>query len=147
MPRFDVEISDMGPALAFDLPFDPKEVFGKVRAPVRVTINGYTFRTTVASMGGRILIGLNKEVRAGTGVVAGDRVTVEMGLDDAPRTVDVPPDLAAALDPQTRAFFDSLSYTHRKEYARWITEAKRDETRLKRVEQAAAMLRRGVKSP
>ena len=91
---FDVEIVDMGRALAFDLPFDPKEAFGKVRAPVRVTINGFEFRTTVGAMSGRYLIGLNKQVRAGARVDPGDRVAVEIVLDDEPRTVEVPEDLS-----------------------------------------------------
>jgi Bacteriocin-protection, YdeI or OmpD-Associated/Domain of unknown function (DUF1905) len=144
---FDVEIVDMGRALAFDLPLDPKEAFGKVRAPVRVTINGYEFRTTVAAMSGRYLVGLNKEVRAGTGVGPGDLVRVEIVLDQEPRTVEVPVDLTEALDPDARAFLESLSYTHRKEYVRWIEEAKRAETREARVAKAAAMLRDRVRHP
>jgi hypothetical protein len=143
--RFEAEITAFGPAAAFDLPFDPKAEFGKVRAPVRVAINGYEFRTTVASMSGRYLVGLNKEVRAGAGIEAGDRVTVELVLDDEPRTVEIPDDLAAALDPESRSFLDGLAYTHRKEYVRWIEEAKRAETREARVAKAAAMLRDRVR--
>ena len=138
---------NLPPSLGFEVPFDPKAAFGKVRAPVRVTINGYTFRTTIASMGGRKLIGLNRGVQAGAGVEAGDRVQVELELDDEPRTVDVPADLAGALDADLRAFFDSLSYTHRKEYVRWIEEAKRDETRRARVVKAVEMLRAKVRTP
>jgi Bacteriocin-protection, YdeI or OmpD-Associated/Domain of unknown function (DUF1905) len=145
--KFDAEIVSFGPALAFELPFDPEAELGKVRAPVRVTINGYEFRTTVAAMSGRYLVGLNKEVRAGTGVDAGERVAVELVLDEEPRTVEVPADLAAALDAAARAFFDSLAYTHRKEYVRWIEEAKREETRRRRVEKAAAMLAGSVRHP
>jgi uncharacterized protein YdeI (YjbR/CyaY-like superfamily) len=147
VPRFEAEILDVSPALGFDLPFDPKAELGQVRAPVRVTIGGFTFRTRVVAMGGRTLIGLNREAQAGSGVSAGDRVAVEVVLDDEPRTVDVPPDLDAALDAERRAFFDSLSYTHRKEYVRWIEEAKREETRRRRVEKAAAMLAQGVRAP
>ena len=145
--RFEAEIADLAPALGFDVPFDPKAELGKVRAPVRVTINGHTFRTTIARMGGRTFVGLNREAREGTGVAPGDRVTVELVADDEPRTVELPPDLAAALDADLRAFFDSLSYTHRKEYVRWIEGAKRDETRRARVEKAVAMLRAGVRTP
>jgi hypothetical protein len=145
--RFEVEIVDFGPALSFDLPFDPKAELGKVRAPVRVTMNGFEFRSTVGAMSGRYVVGLNKEVRAGTGVSAGDRVAVELVLDEEPRTVTVPPDLAAALDPDARAFFYSLAYTHRKEYVRWIEEAKRDETRRARIEKAAMMLAERVRHP
>jgi hypothetical protein len=145
--RFETEISDHPPALGFDLPFDPKEAFGKVRAPVRVTINGYEFATTVAAMGGRVFVGMNREVREGTGVEAGDRVEVELVLDDEPRTVEVPPDLAAALDRDERAFLDSLSFTHRKEYVNWIEGAKRMETRQARIEKTVTMLREGVRHP
>jgi len=145
--RFEVEIEELGPALAFEVPFDPKAVLGKIRAPVRVTVNGYAFRTTIASMGGRKLVGLNREVRDGARVAAGDRVQVELELDEAPRTVEVPPDLAAVLDDDLRAFFDSLSYTHRKEYVRWVEEAKREETRRARVQKAAALLRAKTRTP
>lgn len=94
-------------------------------------------------------LGLNKKTREGAGVDAGDLVHVEMELDDAPRVVEVPPELAVALDaaPDARERFDQLSFTHRKEYARWIAEAKRDETRQRRVEQAVEMLRAGTKTP
>src|SRR5262245_21946148 len=98
-------------------------------------------------MGGRTVVGLNREVREGTGVAPGERVEVELVADDEPRVVEVPPDLAAVLDDDLRAFFDSLSYTHRNEYVRWIEEAKREETRTARVEKAAAMLRDGVRTP
>jgi hypothetical protein len=145
--RFEAEIADLPPALGFDLPFDPKAELGQVRAPVRVTIGDFTFRTRVVSMGGRVMIGLNREAQAGSGVAPGDRVTVDLELDDEPREVEVPGDLAAALDPEARTFFDSLSYTHRKEYVRWIEEAKRDATRRRRIEKAAAMLAQGVRAP
>jgi hypothetical protein len=145
--RFEVEISDLPPALGFDVPFDPRAELGKVRAPVRVTINDFTFRTTIARMGGRTLVGLNREAREGTGVAPGDRVEVELVPDDEPRTVELPPDLAAVLDDDLRAFFDSLSYTHRKEYVRWIEGAKRAETRRARVEKAVTMLRGKVRTP
>jgi len=145
--KFEAEISDLPPSLGFDLPFDPKEAFGKVRAPVRVTINGFEFGTTVAAMSGRIFIGLNKAVQAGADVAAGDRVEVEVVLDDQPRTVEIPADLAAALDTDCRAFLESLSYTHRKEYVRWIEDAKRAETRRARIEKAVGMLGEGVRHP
>jgi len=145
--RFEVEIESLGPALGFDVPFDPNVEFGKVRAPVRVTINGYEFATTIGAMSGRYLVGLNKEVRALTRVEAGDRVDVELVLDEEPRTVEVPADLAAALDPDSRAFLDSLSHTDRKEYVRWVEQAKREEPRRARIEQAAARLAEQVRHP
>jgi hypothetical protein len=131
------------------VPFDVKEAFGTGRPPVRATINGYTFRTTIAPMGGRFLLGLNREVRERAGVAAGQRVAVELERDDDPRVVDVPPDLEGAIsaDRTARETFDGLSYTHRKEYVRWIESAKREETRRRRLEKAVELLRGGVKTP
>jgi hypothetical protein len=118
---------------------------GAKRFPVVATINGYTWRTSVARMGGEFLVGLNKEVRAGAGVQAGDAVTLELALDSEPRTVEIPPALADALDAdgEAKAIFDGLAFTHRKEYARWVAEAKRDETRERRVAKALEMLHAG----
>jgi uncharacterized protein YdeI (YjbR/CyaY-like superfamily) len=147
MPRFEAGITDAPPSLGFELPFDPKAAFGKVRAPVRVTINEHTFRTTVIAMGGRTLIGLSKAVQEAAAISAGDRVVVDLEPDDEPRSVQVPVDLASALDPAVLAFFDSLSYTHQKEYVRWIEDAKRAETRRTRIAKAATMLGAGVRHP
>lgn len=132
-----------------EVPFDVKERFGRARAPVRGTVDGTDFRTTVAVYGNRYYIGFNKELREHAGIAIGDRVQVTLELDRQPRTVEVPPALAAALenDSVARAVFEELSYTHRNEYARWIAEAKRDETRDGRVERAVAMLRDGVRHP
>jgi hypothetical protein len=145
--RFEAEITDLPPSFGFDLPFDPKTYLGKVRAPVRVTINGYEFRTTVVAMSGRVLIGLNKQVQAGAGVSAGDRVEVEVVADDEPRTIDVPPDLAEALDDDSLAYLESLSFTHKKEYVQWIEGAKRPETRAARIARASQMLRDRIRHP
>lgn len=118
---------------------------GAKRFPVRAVINGYEWRTTVTRMRGEFLLGLNREVRTGAGVAAGDTVSVAIELDDEPREVDVPAALAAALadDAQAQAAFDALAYTHRKEYARWVSEAKREETRERRVAEALEMIRAG----
>jgi Bacteriocin-protection, YdeI or OmpD-Associated/Domain of unknown function (DUF1905) len=131
------------------VPLDVPARFGKVRAPVRGTVNGFPYRSTIMRYRDTYFLGLNREVREGAGVDAGDRIEVEMELDDVPREVDVPDELASALgvDPAARTAFESLSYTHRKEYARWVGEAKRDETRRRRVEKAIAMLRDGVRTP
>jgi bifunctional DNA-binding transcriptional regulator/antitoxin component of YhaV-PrlF toxin-antitoxin module len=112
-------------------------------------VNGAEFRTTVAVYGGVYLIGFNKEVRERAGIAIGDEVEVEVEVDDEPRTVEVPPALAAALekDDEARAAFEGLSYTHRREYAEWIAEAKREETRERRLVKAVAMLHEGVRSP
>jgi uncharacterized protein YdeI (YjbR/CyaY-like superfamily) len=112
------------------------------RPPVRVTINGYTYRTTVGAMGGRYLVPVSAENRAGAGVAAGDEVGVEIVLDDAPREVTVPDDLAAALDAAgLRQRFDALAYTHRKEHVRAVEEAKAAATRERRIAKAVEKLK------
>jgi Bacteriocin-protection, YdeI or OmpD-Associated/Domain of unknown function (DUF1905) len=131
------------------LPFDPKERFGKARAPVRGRVNGTEFRTTVAVYSGIPLIGFNAKLREKAGIAIGDEVTVELELDDEPRTVEVPQPLRRALDEhaEAKAAFERLSYTHRREYAEWIAEAKREETRERRVGKAIEMLETGVRHP
>jgi hypothetical protein len=115
------------------------------RPPVTVTIGGHTYRTTVARMGGRFLIGLSAENRTAAGVAAGDEVDVGIELDAEPREVEVPADLAEALahDDVARANFDGMSYTHRKEWVRWIEEAKKAETRATRLAKTVESLRAG----
>jgi hypothetical protein len=136
-----------GPAAAVVL--DERQVAtigeGAKRFPVVATVNGYTWRTTVTRMGGEFVLGLNRSVRTEAGVEAGDTVEVKIELDQGPREVEVPQALADALaaDDEARAGFEQLSYTHRKEYARWIEEARRDETRQRRVTQALERLRQG----
>ena len=105
------------------------------RPPVRVTIGNYTYRSTIARMGGRFLLPVSAEVRRGAGVAAGDEIDVEVVLDDAPREVRVPNDLAAALAAVdgARARFDALNYTSRKEAVRGVEEAKAAATRERRI--------------
>ena len=135
-----------GEAPTIELPFDAKERFGKARAPVRGTVNGTDYRTTVAVYGGVYLIGFRRELRERAGIEIGDEVEVTVELDEEPRTVELPPALAAALDAdeRARAAFDGLSYSHRREYAEWIAEAKRDDTRERRVAQTLERLREGA---
>jgi hypothetical protein len=136
-----------GPAAAVVL--DDEQVAtvgeGAKRFPVVATVNGYTWPGAVARMGGENLLGLTKAVRAAAGVEAGDTVDVEIALDRGERVVDVPQALTVALDadPAARAAFDGLAPSHRKEFARWVAEAKRDETRDRRVVQALEMLHEG----
>jgi len=115
------------------------------RPPVRVIIGDYSYRTTVARMGGRYLVSLSAENRAAAGVAAGEEVEVDLELDDAPREVEVPADLAAALaqDDAARATFETLPYSHRKEWVRWITEAKKPDTRTTRITKTIQSLREG----
>ena len=109
------------------------------------TIGDFTWRTTVTRMGGEFLLGMNKAVRQGAGAEAGDTVDVHIELDTAPREVEVPEALATALagDAVARESYEGMAYTHRKEFARWIAEAKREDTRERRVAQALEMLREG----
>ncbi len=149
MERFEglVEAAGRGGHLV-EIPLDVPAFFGAKRAPIRGTVNGAPFRSTVAVYGGRYLLGLNRELReAAGGVGPGDLVDVELERDDQPRTVELPDDLRAVLGADELAFFESLSVTHRREYVRWIEEAKRAGTRQRRVERAAAMLRDGVRTP
>jgi uncharacterized protein YdeI (YjbR/CyaY-like superfamily) len=110
-----------------------------------VTINGYSYRSTVASLGGKSMVGLSAEHRAGAGVAGGDEVEVDLELDTAPREVTVPADLAAALDaePAARATFDGLSYSNRSWHVLQVTGAKTEETRRRRVTRSVEALRQG----
>lgn len=115
------------------------------RPPVRVTINGFTYRSTVAVMGGTFLVGLSAENRAGAGVAGGDDVEVDIELDSAPRELTAPADLAEALDrePAARRFFDGLSYSKRQWHVLSVEGAKTDETRQRRIAKSVEMLRAG----
>lgn len=127
------------------VPFDVKETFGSGRPRVRVLFDGHEYRGSIANMGTGHCIGIRKDIRAAIGKDVGDRVRVEVALDTAPRTVSVPPELAAALSaaPDAKARFEGLSYTHRREFAEWVTEAKKQETRDRRAAKAVAMIRAG----
>jgi bacteriocin resistance YdeI/OmpD-like protein/uncharacterized protein DUF1905 len=144
---FTTALQPRGPAAAVVLDAEQVAVLGegKKRFPVVATVNGYTWRTSVASMGGEFLVGLSKAVREAAGVEKDSTVEVVLALDTAPREVEVPPALAEAfkIDPDARKKFEALAFTHRKEYARWIEEAKREETRSRRVAQALEMLHAG----
>jgi hypothetical protein len=115
---------------------------GGKRPPVRVTIHGHTYASTVGTMGGVAKIPVSAAVREAAGVSAGDRLQIRLELDDEPRSVTVPEDLDAALagDPQARAFFEGLSYSRQKAYVAWIEQAKRPETRQERVRRTAELL-------
>ena len=136
--RFRAKViqDDRTTGCGIELPFDPKEVFGKARAPVRVEIGDHSFRTTTFKMAGCWWIPLSKLNREAAGVAAGRTVTVVMSADTAPRTVEVPKDLAARLkrSAKARKAWDALSFTHRKEHAQTLESAKKPETRARRLE-------------
>jgi uncharacterized protein YdeI (YjbR/CyaY-like superfamily) len=125
------------------VPLDVPAVFGRARPPVRGTVNGAPLRSTIAKYGDDYLLVINRQVREAAGVVAGDTVDIELELDTKPRIVRLPKDLAAALDEEARAKFDRMSYSHRKDYVDWIKDAKREETRRRRIKKAVAMIREG----
>ncbi len=130
----------------------PEEVVAALgsgsRPAVTVTVGGHSYRTTIARMGGRFLVPLSAENRTAAGVAAGDDVDVDIEPDTAPREVETPADLAAALgrDNAARVSFEGLSYTHRKEWVRWVEEAKKPETRATRVAKTVEALRAGKRT-
>jgi hypothetical protein len=132
-----------------EIPFDVRAAFGAARPKVKVTVNRVELRTTVAVYGGRSYIGFRKEIRDAARIAMGDRIRVSIEADTEERVVDVPEGLARALakDRVAKKAFDALSFSHRSEYARWIAEAKKPETRDRRAEKALEMLRSGVKNP
>jgi len=149
--RFSSVIERAGGGGAFvSIPFDVERVFGKSRVPVKVMIDGEPYRGSLVRMGGAShMLPLLKEIREKIAKGPGDAVDVVVEEDLGPRVVAVPKDLRRALASQAKAllFFRGLSYTGRKEYARWIESAKRQETRALRVAKAVAMLRQGKREP
>jgi uncharacterized protein DUF1905/bacteriocin resistance YdeI/OmpD-like protein len=134
-------------ATGLQVPDDVVEALGGgKRPPVTVTLGDHAYRTTVAPMGGAFWIPLAAEHREAAGVRAGQEVDVRVELDTAPRETPLPEDLAAALDDGARAFFDGLAPSHRKEWVRWVEDAKKPETRAARVEKTAEALRAGRKA-
>jgi Bacteriocin-protection, YdeI or OmpD-Associated/Domain of unknown function (DUF1905) len=116
------------------------------RPPVVVTLGGYTYRTTVAPYSGSFWIPLAAEHREAAGVAAEQEVDVTIELDAAPREVPLPDDLSAAMDEAARAAFDALAFSHRKEWVRWVEEAKKPETRTSRIEKTVESLKAGKKT-
>jgi hypothetical protein len=139
-------LSEGKTALGFEVPPEVVEGLGAgKRPPVLVTINGYTYRNTVAVYGGVYMIGVSAENRAQAKVKGGDEADVDLELDTAPREVAVPPELQAALDadPVARATFDRLSYSNKSFHALQVTGTNNPETRARRIEKSIATLREG----
>jgi hypothetical protein len=149
MPKpltLSVTLQPRGPAAAVILTDEQVQGIsgGPKTPPVIVTVNGYTFRGRVGRMNGENLVGFNKANRDAAGVAPGDKVKVQIALDEGERSVDVPDDLAKALTTaRATDAFSKLAPSHRKEYVRWITEAKRPETRAKRIDEAVPLIRDG----
>jgi hypothetical protein len=126
----------------FEVPFDPKPVFGKTRAPVKVTINGYTYRSTIASYGGRWLLPLRRSNREAAGLTEAKTLKVTLTLDEEPRTVTPPQDLVKALRAaKLLPVFQKMSYTHQREHVEAVQSAKKPETRVRRIEACVKMVR------
>jgi len=148
--RFKVKIDgkEIGAVAAITPPIDVLEVFGtRARVPVSGTINGFPFRSSLMPMGGCHMMPVNKTLREGAGVKAGDMVDVVMERDEAPRTIDPPPQLKKLLSKKktAKANWEKLPFTHKKEIAIWIDGAKQEETRERRLMKAIEVLESGTK--
>ena len=138
--RYETTMFQSGNNTGVPVPADALESLGGGKRPaVLVTVNGYAYRSTVASMGGQFLISFSSDKRRETGIAGGDAIVVELELDSAPRTVELPADLAAALDAAgLRAAFDAMAPSHRKAHVTAVEGAKAEATRARRVEAAVA---------
>jgi hypothetical protein len=147
--RFHTTILTAGKTAAgIRIPEDVLAALGTSRKPaVRVTINGYTYRSTVAWVNGAPMVGVSAENRAAAGVSGGEDVDVDLELDTQPREVTIPPEFEAELarEPAARRTFDGLSYSDKRFHTLPIEGAKTDETRRRRIEKSIAALREGRK--
>lgn len=136
-----LEKHDKSEATGITIPFDVEKVFSAKRVPVKVQINGAEYRSTIVRMGGKFMMIVPKIFREAAGVKGGEMITVTMEKDTETRVVAVPEDFAAALEKAgLQNVFSKMSYTHQKEYVNAVTEAKREETRVRRIEKAVEQL-------
>jgi hypothetical protein len=150
MPKkqtFTATIQNAGGGGAYvEVPFDVEEAFGSKRPKVKAMIEGIPYHSTLMRMGTEChMLGILKEIREQIGKTFGDEVTVTVEPDTEPRVIEIPKDLMKELkkDKEAKAFFDKLSYTHQKEYVRWVEEAKKEETRQNRIVKTIEMLKKG----
>jgi Bacteriocin-protection, YdeI or OmpD-Associated/Domain of unknown function (DUF1905) len=145
--RFKTTLDAAGKnAAGFRVPRDVVDALGKgKRPPVIVTINGYSYRNTVAVYGDEFLVGVAQEHRAPAGIKPGDEIEVDLELDTAPREVEIPADFQAALDaePAAKRFFETLSYSNKRRFTLSIEGARSTETRQRRIEKSVSQLREG----
>ena len=139
---FKTTIVREGSMCYIEVPFDPKEAFGKTRAPVKVTLNGYSFRSTIAPMAGLCCIPLRKSNREAAGLEGGETLDVRLDLDTEAREVQPPDDLVNALKAAPPAWerWQEMSFTHQREYVEALADAKKPETRARRLESAVAAI-------
>jgi hypothetical protein len=143
-----IQSADGGGAYV-EIPFDVEAVFGSKRPKVKALIEGILYRGTLTRMGTEChILGIRKEIREQLGKMIGDEIKLTVEPDVEPRVIEVPAELKKALakEQEANAIFDKLSYTHQKEYVTWITDAKKEETRLRRVAKMIEMLKQGGKS-
>jgi hypothetical protein len=147
--RATVNRREGGEVCAIDIPFDVEKTFGSPgRVPVRGTLNGSAYRSSVFRMGGDChFMVVNRQMRAASGVKGGETVPVTMERDTEPRRIEPPADFARALkgDKDAQATWGKLSYTHQREHAQYVEEAKKPETRQRRIEKSVQMLAAGKK--
>lgn len=145
--RFRAELESTGrTATGFEVPESIVEDLGGGGHPkITATVNGFKFRTSIAKMGGRYLLGVNAERRQEAGITAGEALDIDVELDLAPRQIDVPDDLAAALEgnPKARAFWETLSYSKKSWHTLNVKGAKNPETRAARIAKSVVMLSEG----
>jgi hypothetical protein len=144
-----IEAGDGGGAYVL-FPFDVEKEFGvKGRVPVKAIFNGVPYAGSLIKYGNPLhMLPVLKAIREQMGAGPGDTIEVELWKDEQPRTLEVPAVFSEAMKKEgALPLFDRLSYTHRREYCRWIAEAKKEQTRLKRVEKAVEMLKSGAKTP
>ena len=137
-----LEKHDKSEATGITIPLDVEKVFGAKRVPVKVWIGGAEYRSTVMRMGGKYMMVVPKVFRDAAGIKAGDKITVVMGKDTEKRTVEIPKDLVHKLmENNLTEIFSKMSYTHQKEYVNAVNEAKKAETRIRRIEKTIEMLK------
>jgi hypothetical protein len=144
MPRFRAVLEGIDkPATTYiRIPEKLMKTFGgRIRVPVSATIRGVTWRTTICNMGMGPMIGVTAATRKAAGIARNDRIEVTIEEDKSTRTVDVPPDFAKAMSIDERRAFAAMAYSHRKEYVTWIGDAKKPETRQRRIKVACEKLR------
>lgn len=145
---FKTTIVRRGSICFIPLTFDPQSVFGKLRVPVKVTVNGYTYRSTIAAMGGPPFVPLRKSNREAAGLEGGETINVRMELDTEERVIKPPADLVRALEasPQAWTQWGELSYSHQREHVESIEGAKTPETRARRVARSVEAIRNKPKA-
>lgn len=131
-----------GNLTAIPVPFDPKAVFGKVRAPVVVKLNGYEYHSTISSMKGKVFVPFRKSHLEASAVNVDKEVEITLIFDDAPREIEIPAILAERLSATAVGLskWEALSYSHKKEYALLINGAKKEDTRMRRLAKIVAQL-------